>query len=71
MIISSLPREWVLRNIEGAVGDILARTDTGDCRRVLELYAELDQKLLEKACNRLTASGSGELQALADDFSRS
>ena len=50
-IIESLPRAWVLQNIEKEVDAILASEDETDYWMFLQLYARLDGALLP-ASNR-------------------
>lgn len=67
-IVTALPRDWVLQNVEQVTMPMLERGDPEECRRVLELYSALDNTLLLAACKRLVSSGLPDLQTLAKEF---
>ncbi|MBV9180821.1 MAG: hypothetical protein JO356_05865 [Acidobacteria bacterium] len=67
-IISALPRDWVLRHVEDVTADILNGADSEECRRILELYSELDKGLLQNLCEQIIASGTADFQEVARDF---
>lgn len=68
-IILSLPRDWVLSNIE-KVAEPLLHGDYADesYRRLLELYIELDKDLALKLAQRAAAHQDKEIQEAGQDF---
>jgi hypothetical protein len=67
-IIAVLPRDWVLRNVEAVAGPILEHADIEECRRILELYSELDRELLVRECEKLIKSGRSDQETVAREF---
>jgi hypothetical protein len=67
-IVTSLPRDWVLRNVERVAKGILEQGDAETCRRILELYSELDKTLLFRECRELSNSSRPDLQSVAAEF---
>jgi hypothetical protein len=54
-IVVSLPRDWVLSNVETVVDPILQDADQSAYRMILELYMLLDRRLAMKLAGRAVA----------------
>lgn len=68
-IIFSLPREWVLSNIEKAVEPILQQDATeNEYRRMLELYFELDPRLTYRLAQRAIKHSDEDIKEAGEDF---
>ena len=67
-IIAALPRDWVLSRLESATEGLLKQADEEECRRILELYSELDKGMLRNLCDRLIRTGTPDVQEVARDF---
>jgi hypothetical protein len=67
-IISGLPRDWVLLNVEGATNGILKQADAETCRRILELYFELNRSLGRRLAERARKSSNEETRDLGAEF---
>jgi hypothetical protein len=66
--ILSLPRDWVLQNIEGVVEPILVSGTYDEYRRILELYATLSRDLALKLARRALAQDDIDIQEAGQDF---
>src|ERR1051325_7594899 len=67
-IILSLPRDWVLGNVE-AVAEPLLRDGTDDeYRRLLELYLDLDHDLTSKLARRALSNADEDIREAGRDF---
>ena len=66
--ILSLPREWVLSHIENAAESYLSEDDGEAYRRFLELYQQIDSKLMEKLANRAVRSENVDAKEAGMDF---
>ena len=67
--IRSLPREWVLLNIEKAAEPILQQDATEyEYRRILELYSELDHQLTYKLAQRAAEHSDEEIREAGEEF---
>jgi hypothetical protein len=70
-IIKSMPRSWVLDNIDAVVGAVLQESDgEEEYRRFAELYAELDATLLQRHVQRALAHPSEEVREVGSDFEK-
>lgn len=67
-IILSLPREWVLSNIEFAIEPLLAEGIGDDYRRILELLIDLDHELTMKCVQKAISHPDKEIQEVGQDF---
>ncbi len=67
-IIFSMPREWVLKNIEIAASETLNLSDEWHFRRLLEVYEKLDQDLLKKLIEHGLKSSNIAIVEAANDF---
>lgn len=67
-IILSLPRKWVLANIEKAVAPMLNNGDSLEYRRVLELYALLDRNFALGLAQRAASHDDFEIKEAGTDF---
>jgi len=67
-LILSLPRDWVLANIEKFADPILAAGDYDEYRRFLELYMELDHDLAFKLATRATQQEDEDIKEAGEDF---
>lgn len=67
-IILSLPREWVLSNIERTINFLLAKGFADDYRRILELLFELDYELTRKYAQKAIDHPDEEVQEAGQDF---
>lgn len=69
-VILSLPREWVLRNVERAAEPLLQSGTYDEYRRLLELYSDLDHGLALKLARRAATSPDEDIREAGDDFLR-
>lgn len=67
-IILSLPREWVLSNIELTVDRLLTEGIDDDYRRILELLIDLDRELIMKYAQKAIRHPDKEVQEVGQDF---
>jgi hypothetical protein len=68
MAIKSLPRQWLLGNIDSAVS-LLANLGEEEYLRIAELYEEIDKKLLRDFCDLISKSQNPEIQRIVNYFS--
>jgi len=66
--ILSLPRDWVLSRIETVAEPYLSEDDGEAYRRFLELYQQLDDKLMEKLAKRAVESHNQDIKEAGTDF---
>lgn len=66
--IVSLPREWVLANIEKAAEPFLSDGTYDEYRRLLELYVKLDHNLALKLAQRAAAQADEDIKEAGEDF---
>jgi len=67
-IIAALPRDWVLAHIED-VAEVHLRDDDDDAyRRILELYAVLDEDLKRKLARRAAEHANEHIREAGEDF---
>jgi hypothetical protein len=67
-IIGSLPREWVLQNIEREVDALLKTDEETDYWMFLQLYARLDDGLMRKLAQRAAAHADVEIRELGQEY---
>ncbi|MGH9848601.1 MAG: hypothetical protein ACREBD_01965 [Blastocatellia bacterium] len=67
-LILSLPREWVLAQIENFAEPILASGDYDEYRRLLELYLELDHELAFKLASKASQHEDEDIKEAGEDF---
>jgi hypothetical protein len=66
--ITSLPRPWVLLNIEAAASPMLCSGDYWVYRRLLEVYWYLDVDLMRNLATRATENQCRDIQEAGRDF---
>jgi hypothetical protein len=66
--ILSLPRKWVLTNIETVAEPLLEKGTYDEYRRLLELYVELDHKLALKLGHRAIRHADPDIREAGEDF---
>jgi hypothetical protein len=66
--ILSLPREWVVANIERFAEPLLQAGDYEEYRRLLELYNELDSDLTSRLATRAAQSEDADIREAGEDF---
>lgn len=69
-IIKSLPRDWLLANIEKYAEPILLKGGYDEYRRLLELYIELDYSLTLKLAKRAICNEDQDIKEAGGDFIR-
>jgi transcription termination factor NusB len=67
-IIHSLPREWVLDNVESVAESILQDGTEDEYRRMLEMYRELDGDLTQRLARKATEHPDRDIQEAGFDF---
>jgi hypothetical protein len=67
-LILGLPREWVMRNVETAIDEILADGDYEEYRCLLELCCKLDRELMIKIARRASSSLDEDIKEAGADF---
>ncbi len=67
-IIESLPREWVLQNIEREVDAILQTEEETDYWMFLQLYARLDDGLMRRLAQRAAQHTGADIRELGQDY---
>lgn len=67
-IILSLPRDWVLQNIENVAEPFLIDATEDEYRRFLELYINLDKGLASRLVKRAIAHPDLDIQEAGRDF---
>lgn len=68
-IIESLPREWVLANIEKEVDAILESEEETDYWMFLQLYARLDNGLMRQLARRAASHTDPDISELGREWS--
>ncbi len=66
--ILAMPRDAVLANIESVAAQSLSLSDEWEYRRLLELYAQLDQGLLRRLVTHGLSDSNQEVREAAEDF---
>lgn len=67
-LVASLPRDWVLANVERVAEPLLREGDEDEYRRLLELYAGLDAQLTQRLARRAAASDNPHVREAGEDF---
>lgn len=67
-LILSLPKEWVLANIEAAAEPLLRNGDYGDYRGLFQVYTRLDRSLADKLAHRAAADSDEDIKEAGQDF---
>ena len=67
-MIVSLPRDWVLANIEGEAEPLLREGTYDEYRRFLELYELLDRSLTLRLAHRAAAHADPDIREAGEDF---
>ena len=67
-IILSLPRDWVLANIERESEPYLQDGTYDEYRRFLELYSQLDPELKSKLADRARQHSDPDIREAGEDF---
>jgi hypothetical protein len=67
-MILSLPREWVLANIEAEAEPLLQDGTYDEYRRLLELYELLDRDLTLKLARRAAAHADPDVREAGEEF---
>jgi hypothetical protein len=66
--VLSAPRTWILAHVEQIAEDAIDWDDEWDYRRLLELYALLDPRLLPRAIEKGLTSHNPEVAEAAEEF---
>ena len=66
--ILSLPKTWLLENIENSAEELLADGTDEEYRRLLELYINIDDHLTEKLVKRALQHEDEDIREAGDDF---
>jgi hypothetical protein len=67
-IILSLPRDWVLSNIESSVEPLLSNGTYDEYRRFLELYSQLDRNLTLKLARRAFEYSDEDIREAGEEY---
>ncbi len=67
-VIESLPREWVVRNIEKPVDAILQDEEETDYWMFLQLYARLDDELMRRLAARAANHADPDIRELGQEY---
>ena len=67
-IIASLPRAWVLDQIEAVAETFLTDGTYWEYHRLLELYRELDPALTQRLANRAIQHSDADIREAGEDF---
>lgn len=67
-LILSLPKDWLIQNIEKAAEPILAKGSYEEYRRLLELYVQIDNDLLKRLVERALLSTDSDILEAGKDF---
>lgn len=66
--ILSLPKTWLLANIENRAEGLLADGTDEEYRRLLELYINIDDRLTEKLVKRALQHEDANIREAGEDF---
>jgi hypothetical protein len=69
-IILSMPKEWLLANIEKSSEPFLSNDSYEEYRRFLELYYEIDNNLTLRLAQRAINSSNSDIREAGEDFIR-
>lgn len=67
-VIESLPRNWVLQNIEKEVDAILEAEEETDYWMFLQLYDRLDEGMMKKLAQRAASHANADIRELGADY---
>jgi len=67
-LILGLPHDWVMRNIEAAIDELLADGGYEEYRCLLELCCKLDRELMRKFAQRALNSPDEDIREAGTDF---
>ncbi|MDY6802625.1 MAG: hypothetical protein SXA11_02300 [Cyanobacteriota bacterium] len=68
--ILSLPKSWLLANIENSAEGLLGDGTDEEYRRLLELYIKIDDRLTEKLVKRALQDEDADIREAGEDFQR-
>jgi hypothetical protein len=66
--VLAMPRAWVLTHIEQAAYETLNLTDEWEYRRLLELFQQLDNSLVQRLVAHGLNSPDADIREAAEDF---
>ncbi len=66
--ILSLPKTWILENIEKSAEPLLKNGTDEEYRRLLELYFEIDYSLTERLAKRALQHDDPDIREAGEDF---
>jgi hypothetical protein len=69
-IILSIPKEWLLLNVEEAAESIMKTNDEEDFRRLFELYLEIDRELAVKLTARILNHSDEYIREIGQDLAK-
>lgn len=69
-VILSLPKTWLLANIENSAEPLLKDGTDEEYRRLLELYIHIDEELTQKLVNQALNHPDPDIQEVGSDFQR-
>jgi hypothetical protein len=67
-LVLSLPKDWLLQHIEPVAENILVNGTDEEYRRLLELYLQIDDNLVNKLIERAQLSSNSNIQEVGQDF---
>ncbi len=66
--ILSLPRDWVVANVEARAEPLLRGGTDEEYRRLLELYVQLDRDLARRLATRAAGHDDADIREAGEDF---
>jgi hypothetical protein len=66
--ILSLPKNWLLANIENSAEPLLQDGTDEEYRRLLELYLDIDRKLAKRLAQRAVEHDDPDIREVGEDF---
>ena len=67
-LIKTLPKEWVISNIERLAEPLLVNGTYDEYRRLLELYLEIDTELTKRLAKKAIQSKDFDIREAGEDF---
>jgi hypothetical protein len=67
-VILSLPKTWVLANIEKSAEPLLQDGTDEEYRRLLELYIDIDRELTQRLASRALQHDDPDIREVGEDF---
>jgi len=67
-VMLSLPRAWVVSNIESRAQPLLTQGTDEEYRRLLELYVNLDRDLAYRLATRALQHNDADIREVGEDF---